>query len=328
VVTRGAAEFEVTSLDGGRRGRGPGASAALVAVAVALLVGAGLLSSAVTPPVAPTPSPSLVAVVEATPGLPSDTPSLPSDTPGRLSPTHGPAASLSPSTATRQLSISALVAGVLNGSLADKVVFVDGRMGATARHCSPGAVPAACLLLQIDGLRGVRVITDTGPGAWPSDPSPSAVLVLRVDRHNLVYLGSLVVSVGGIPGVGYLTGDFNVPGSRLTPPANLAEADGMLLRNGDTLCSGSVTSCGRTVPAIVPVVQSPFGNLTYGEPVPVAIAPVVTGTDPANAWTNGPFLLRRLADGDCAFVPSCPVGASWVVVAREAPGGVVSVELP
>ena len=293
----------------------------LVAVAVALLVGGGLLSSAVFPPVAPSPSPSLVAVVEATSSLAIETPTPPP-------PTYAPPPSITPSAPTRPLTVSALVAGVLDGSLADKVILVDGRLGSTANRCSTGLLPPRCVLLRIEGLHALRILSDTGPGAWPNDPAPAAVLVLRVERHDLVFLGSLVVSDGGIPGVGYLTGEFNVPGSTLTPPTNLVEADGMLLRNGDTMCFGSVTSCGRTVPAIVPVGQSSFGALAYGEPVPVAMAPVVTGTDPVNAWTNGPFLLRRLVDGDCAFVPSCPAGASWIVVAREAPGGVVSIILP
>ncbi len=321
MVTRGAAEFEVTPLGSGRRGRGPGASAVIVAVAVALLVGGGLLSSAVFPPVSPTPSPSLVAVAEATPSLAPETPVPPN-------PTYAPAASITPSAATRPIAISALAAGVLDGALAGKVVLIDGRLGATAKGCSTGAAPGACLLLRIDGLGGLRIITDAGPGAWPSEPPPGAVLVLRVEGHNLVFLGSLVLGAGGIPGTGYLTGDFDVPGSSLTPPTNLVEADGMLLRNGDTMCFGSVTSCGRTVPAIVPVGQSPSGNVTYGDPIPVAVAPVLPGIDPANAWTNGPFLLRRLRDGDCDFVVSCPAGASWVVVAREVPSDVVSVQLP
>ncbi len=321
MVTRGSAEFEVTALGGGRRGRGPGASAVVAAVAVALLAGGGLLSSALFPPVAPSPSPSLVAVVEATRSLAPETPTPPP-------PTYAPPPSITPSAMTRPLTVSALVAGVLDGSLADKVVFVDGRLGSTANRCSTGLLPPRCVLLRIDGLHALRIVSDAGPGAWPSDPAPDAVLVLRVERHDLVFLGSLAVSEGGIPGTGYLTGDFNQPGNGLTPPANLVEADGMLLLNGDTMCFGSVTSCGRTVPAIVPVGQSPFGSLTYGEPVPVAIAPVLPGADPANAWTNGPFLLRRLVNGDCAFLASCPAGASWMVVAREAPGVVVSVARP
>jgi hypothetical protein len=57
----------------------------------------------------------------------------------------------------------------------------------------------------------------------------------------------------------------------------------------------------------------------------VALAPLVAGIDPADSWTSGPFLLRRLGEGDCALAGSCPAGPSWVVVARETPGGVVSI---
>lgn len=310
-MTRGAAEFEVASLGGGRRGRGPGAAAAVVVMAIGLLVGGGLLSNALFPP-----APSLTPA-SSTEGAVAPTPSLALDTPGPLNPSDPPQPRLTVRPASRMVDVATLVAGVRDGSYSNKVIFVSGRLRATSKGCSGTAPAPACFTLRIDGLRGLNVVPDAGLGGWIGEPAVGTVLALLVAGNDLVYLGALVVSDAGIPGVGYVTGDFNTPGSTLTPPTNLVEADGLLAMNQDVGCRGSMSTCGRPAPQLLPTTQLGTTKAWYGTAIDILMALNLPGVNPADNWIEGLFLLRRTG-----VVPG------WEVVARETADSVVSVVLP
>jgi hypothetical protein len=214
-----------------------------------------------------------------------------------------------------------------DGSLDGKLVFVSGRIHGRLRACPPEGAAPGCALLTMDGLH-LSVVVDGARGAWQGDPAPGTDVVLRVAERTLFYVGSVLLVADGVPGTEYLTAGLPWPGVQLTPPTSLVEADGMLLRNDDTICFGSVTSCGRPAPYIVPVWQDAHGSIRYGEPIGVALAPVVVGMDVANSWTTGPFLVRDAAPRECPASYNCPLDPVWEVVTREAPGGIVSVRLP
>jgi hypothetical protein len=171
------------------------------------------------------------------------------------------------------------------------------------------------------------VVVDASRGGWRGDPAAGTVVVLRVAERTLFYVGSVVVTTDGVPGTAYLTGALSRPGARLAPPTNLAEADGMLLRNDDTTCLGSVTSCGRHAPYIVPTRLEPSGRNAVGTPIGVVMSPVVVGLDVRNSWVTGPFLTRDTAPAECPASGSCSLGPVWEVVAREVVGSVVGVVL-
>jgi hypothetical protein len=326
-MTRGPAEFEVAAVGRGGRGAGPGAAGVVAAVAVVLVILGGLVSSALFPAAgrsaSASPDPAADPTTRPTANMTAIAEAAESTAPSGAqasSPFWTPRVVPTPTTA------SALVAGVRDGSLDGGLVFVSGRIHGRVRAC-PTTAASDCALLTLDGLR-VRVVVDGARGGWAGDPAAGTAVVLRVAERTLFYVGSVVVAAEGVPGTAYLSGALPRPGSRLAPPTSLVEADGMLLRNDDTTCLGSVTSCGRHAPYIVPTRLEPSGRNAIGAPIGLVIAPVAVGLDVTNSWVTGPFLVRDAAPAECPASGFCPVGPVWEVVARETPGGVVGVRLP
>ena len=279
-------EMDVPVVPLGARGssRRGAIAAVLVTSALTALIAAGSLF-----PVRPPPIASPVDVPLGTPaatGAPG-----PADTP-RPMPLRG----MTPRLESAALDVSALVAGVRDGTFAGRLVFLAGRIHATPRSCRNGAALSACITLSIDGLRGLQVIPDDAIGAWSDDPGPGSALVLEDMGGRLVYLGSVVVDPAGIPGIDVLTGPDPIAPPGSGPGPTLVEVDGWLVSAAP--CGEDTTSCPQPAGFLAPTGPGD-GLLGMSGGVPVIAPPRITDFGRRATWWSGPFLVRHSAAWDC-----------------------------
>jgi hypothetical protein len=226
-----------------------------------------------------------------------------------VAPTAGPAADVLHATSVR-VSAAALAAGVHDGSLDGRLVFVDGTLSAAPVDCrNLAAVRRGCHDLEIAGV-GVpvhaadpSVVSRPGPplGAW-------LVTVVRAD--GLVYLGSLV--------------------PRRDVPASIAELERQLADQAKP--AGSLFQANGTLVTNIP---SPCNNLC--PPPPPYLADEASWDNPALPETGTVVDVVRDApeipldterfDGTFLLAPTKD-GGRWRVVARYVPANAVRVLVP
>jgi hypothetical protein len=296
-------------------------------VAVIAIIMAGVVTASMTPPnprasIAPS-RPSSTAPASA-PSVPPtlDAISSPVATSGPVAnspvPGHDAAAILAGT--TPRLSRDHLVAGVRDGSLEGRLVFVDGVMHSTPAGCiDPAREPLDCVELEIPGL-GLPVMPGDSATPWPGDPPPGAWLVTVARGDGLVYLGSLVPWPDGPRG---LTG-LRMPLSRrggVPPHGSLFEVDGFLVADPGSSCGivgPDATQCPAPPPFLAEDQPLADGIRVSDAGEEVVLTGSVPGVDPSAVVTPGPFLV----------VPVGPGGDPWRIVARYEPAHSVRVLVP
>jgi hypothetical protein len=231
-----------------------------------------------------------------------------------------------------------LGAQVRDGTLDERLVFVDGVLEAAPVRCGSlsearQARDGPCVELSVAGL-GLPVWAGAAVLPWRGLPPPGAWIVTVARAGGLVYLGSLVPDAAVLDDVAELD-------RRLTTGA-LADPPGTLFQLTSWLVARPTSPCVQHVPAGSSACPIPGPFLAADEPLaggilasargaPVDLAhPVIdVGPDPVTA--PGTFLLTP-PDGcdllDPAALDGCPPGAPWVVVARYEPSRSVRVQVP
>ena len=303
------------------RPSGGGSFAALgVLVAVIVIITAGVVTANVTPPNprASAPPPPRSAAPASAPALPP----TPDATSGAVAtpPVPGPDASAILAGTTPRLSRDRLAAGVRDGSLEGRLVFVDGVMRATPARCvDPAREPLDCAELEIPGL-GLPVSLGDSATPWPGDPPPGAWLVTIARGGGLEYLGSLVPWRDGPRG---LTSIRMLLANRGGVPqhGSLFEVDGFLVANPLRICGivgPDATQCPAPPPFLAEDEPLADGIRVSDAGEEVVLTGPVPGVDPGVVVTPGPFLV----------VPAGPGGGPWRIVARYEPARSVRVLVP
>jgi hypothetical protein len=314
------------------RPSGGGSFAALVVLVVVIaVITAGVVTANVAPPnprasIAPpvphsaAPSSQPPASV-ATSGPDASSGPIATSDPVAIPPVPGLDASAILARTTPRLSRDRLAAGVLDGSLEGRLVFVDGVMRATPARCiDPALEPLGCVDLEIPGL-GLPVTPGDSALPWPGEPPPGAWLVTVARGAGLVYLGSLVPWRDGPWG---LTSIRMLLANRggVPPHGSLFEVDGFLARIPSARGWSSARNGGGagycvTNPLRICGSVGPDATLSdAGEEV--VLTGSVPGVEPGAVVMPGPFLV----------VPVEPGGSPWRIVARYEPARSVRVLVP
>jgi len=231
-----------------------------------------------------------------------------------------PAASPTPLNATAildgtpaRLHPAALAAAVRDGSLDNRLVFVDGDLRVESVDCDNLAtVRLGCIQLTIPGL-GLPVRAAEPRLAWMPVPL-DAWLVTVARGRALVYLGSLVP-------------DRQLPSSLRDLEQRLIDGpghgtkdrrDGTLFETNGTLLTGAPPPCTGACPSERPTLAAPLlvGDGVGTETV-VDVPANTPDVDLRAQWLGGPFLVTRGR-----------AGAGWQVVARYVPSRAVRVQVP
>ncbi len=282
---------------GGGRGRGALALAVVVlviagAVGVAMLGGEGQRRIALD--------------AQATPGtVAPESPVVSS------SPVPAPAASILDATPIR-LRANDLAAGIRDGSLEGRLVFVDGKLSATPVGCrSLATVRVGCVDLAIPGI-GVQVHAAEPSMVWSPAPPLGAWLVTVARAGGLVYLGSLVPQRDVATSVPELERQL-AGGAR-------EGSDGTLFQANGTLVTNIPSPCNDLCPPPPPYLADQRNWDDPALPETGTTVDVVRNAPEIPADTerfDGTFLLARTGDG-----------TAWQVVARYVPSRAVRVQVP
>ena len=296
---RSSSRLEVPPTRVGSRGR----RAPLVVLALGLSAIAGAIAVA--------------SVGPGLPGSPATAGPVAASSAGDASPASpGPSSSLAPVGAVPpRLTPVDLAARVGDGSLEDRLVFVDGEIRATPVDCGRSPEPSGveCFSIHIPGL-GLPLELGLTAVPW-ADPPPGSWLVTVVRGGSLVYLGALKPDDDTADDASELT--RRLLGGELPP------LSGSLFQVTSWLVA-------RPVPPFL-AADEPLadGTLRSDRGAEVTIVEPVIDVDPLAVVTPGPFLLAT--PGDC--LPSeawatCLSDQRWVVVARYEPSRSVRVQVP
>ena len=286
---------------GGGRGRG----VVVLAAVVAVIAGAVGLAQVTARPDRP------IAVVAPSGAPAASFPSIRAQPLPQPSASPVPVAALLDRTAPR-LRPADLAVKVHDGSLENRLVFVDGELSAAPVGChSLATVRVGCVDLAIRGV-GVPVHAAEPWLVWAPAPPLGAWLVTVVRAGSLIYLGSLLPDRQVPTGIPELDREL-AGGGRATPPGSLFQADGTLVTN-------IPSPCNNLCPPPPPYLADGRNWDNPALPETGTVVDVVRNAPEIPLDTerfDGTFLLARTGDGD-----------GWQVVARYVPANAVRVQVP
>ena len=283
---------------GGGRGRAI-AALTMVALVIAGAVGLAQATTHIDRPIAIVAPPASASIAAPTPSMAS------ASTP------PGPVAALLDRTSPR-LRPADLAAQIRDGSLENRLVFVDGELSTTPVGCrSLATVRVGCVDLAIPGV-GVPVHAAQPWLVRAPAPPLGAWLVTVVRAGALVYLGSLLPDRAVPASIPELDRKLSDAG-RDTSPGALFQANGTLVTN-------IPSPCNNLCPPPPPYLADGRNWDNPALPETGTVVDVVRNAPeiPQDMERfDGTFLLARTSDG-----------SGWEVVARYVPANAVRVQVP
>lgn len=285
-------DVEPTRLRGSGGGRGRGIVVlGVVAVVIGTAVGLAQLAS---------PHPSPVAVV------PVSTPDVAAATPAE------PSATTTRSVQPTRLRPADLAQALHDGSIAGRLVFVEGSLDVTPVHCrSLKEGWSGCVDLSVAGL-GARLWAGEGVRPWPGDPPAGSLLVTVARTDGLLYLGALTPDRDHVAGITALEAKLADRGHEAAHDGSLYEVEGSLVPLPRRSCP---EGCPAASPFLVDKLAS-VSELISSSGVPVVVDDGTPDVDTDATVVQGTFLVGRTDD------------EAWQVVARYQPERSIRVIAP